>query len=61
MDQHDILYIYYNHTTMSSLTKQIVDELMEKFKNENPDTIIKIIQELRSNIRQSRVEQVSVY
>ena len=38
---------------MSSLTKQIVDELMEKFKNENPDTIIKIIQELRSNIRQS--------
>ena len=46
---------------MSSLTKQIVDELMEKFKNENPDTIINIIQELRSNIRQSRVEQVSVY
>ena len=46
---------------MSSLTKQIVDELMEKFKNENPYTIIKIIQELRSNIRQSRVEQVSVY
>ena len=46
---------------MSSLTKQIVDELMDKFKNENPDTIIKIIQELRNNIRQSRVEQVSVY
>ena len=38
---------------MSSLTKQIVDELMEKFKNENPDTIIKIIQELRNNIRES--------
>ena len=43
---------------MSSLTKQIVDELMEKFKNENPDTIIKIIQELRNNIRESRIEQV---
>ena len=38
---------------MSSLTKQIVDELMEKFKNENPDTIIKIIRELRNNIRES--------
>jgi hypothetical protein len=46
---------------MSSLTKQIVDELMEKFKNENPDTIIKIIQELRNNIRESRIEQDSVY
>jgi hypothetical protein len=46
---------------MSSLTKQIVDELMDKFKNENPDTIIKIIQELRNNIRESRIEQDSVY
>jgi FMN-dependent NADH-azoreductase len=46
---------------MSSLTKQIVDELMEKFKNENPDNIIKIIQELRNNIRESRIEQDSVY
>jgi hypothetical protein len=46
---------------MSSLTKQIVDELMEKFKDENPDTIIKIIQELRNNIRESRIEQDSVY
>jgi hypothetical protein len=46
---------------MSSLTKQIVDELMEKFKNENPDTIIKIIRELRNNIRESRIEQDSVY
>ena len=46
---------------MSSLTKQIVDELMEKFKNENPDTIIKIIQELRNNIRESRIKQDSVY
>ena len=46
---------------MYSLTKQIVDELMEKFKDENPDTIIKIIQELRNNIRESRIEQDSVY
>ena len=46
---------------MSSLTKQIVDELMDKFKDENPDTIIKIIQELRNNIRESRIEQDSVY
>jgi hypothetical protein len=46
---------------MSSWTKQIVDELMEKFKDENPDTIIKIIQELRNNIRESRIEQDSVY
>jgi len=46
---------------MSSLTKQIVDELMEKFKDENPDTIIKIIQELRNNIRESRIKQDSVY
>lgn len=45
---------------MSSLTKQIVDELMEKFKNENPDTIIKIIQELRNNIRESSLLKKAV-
>ena len=41
---------------MCSLTKQIVDELMEKFKNEEPSAIIKIKRELRNNIRLSCVE-----
>lgn len=38
---------------MPSLTKQIAQELMNKFKNENPETLMKIIQDIRIDIAQS--------
>jgi hypothetical protein len=38
---------------MPSLTKQIAQELMEKFKNENPEIIMKIIQDIRVDIAKS--------
>jgi hypothetical protein len=50
-------YIYINNNTMHGLTKQIVDKLMEKFKDENPETVFKMIQEVRNDIRQSSVEK----
>jgi len=42
---------------MPGLVKQIVDELMDKFKNEKPELVIEIIQEIRNNIKQERIEQ----
>ena len=54
--KNDGLYIY-NNNTMHGLTKQIVDQLMEKFKDENPETVFKMIQEVRNDIRQSSVEK----
>ena len=54
----DYIYIYiYNNNTMHGLTNQIVDKLMEKFKDENPETVFKMIQEVRNDIRQSNVEK----
>jgi hypothetical protein len=50
-------YIYINNNTMHGLTNQIVDKLMEKFKDENPETVFKMIQEVRNDIRQSNVEK----
>ena len=50
-------YIYSNNNTMHGLTNQIVDKLMEKFKDENPETVFKMIQEVRNDIRQSSVEK----
>jgi hypothetical protein len=41
---------------MPGLVKQIVDELMEKFKNEDPELVFKIIEEMKNNIRKSRIE-----
>jgi hypothetical protein len=41
---------------MPRLVKQIVDELMEKFKNEDPELVFKIIEEMKNNIRKSRIE-----
>ena len=46
---------------MSSLTKQIVDELMEKFKNEDSEMVFKIIEEMKNNIRQSRIDLLNAY
>lgn len=53
-----IIYIYYilNNKNMPGLVKQIVDEFMEKFKNEDPELVFKIIEEMKNNIRQSRIE-----
>lgn len=53
-----IIYIYYilNNKNMPGLVKQIVDELMEKFKNEDPELVFKIIEEMKNNIRKSRIE-----
>jgi 5,10-methenyltetrahydromethanopterin hydrogenase len=58
--KNDGIYNYNNHT-MRSLTKQIVDELMEKFKDENPETVFKMIQEVRNDIRQSNIEMFNIY
>jgi hypothetical protein len=58
--KNDGIYNYNNHT-MRSLTKQIVDELMEKFKDENPETVFKMIQEVRNDIRQSNIEMFNTY
>jgi hypothetical protein len=41
---------------MPNLVKQIVDGLMEKFKDEDPEMVFKIIEELRNDIRQSRID-----
>jgi hypothetical protein len=41
---------------MPNLVKQIVDGLMDKFKNEDPEMVFKIIEEMRNNIRQSRID-----
>lgn len=41
---------------MPNLVKQIVNRLMEKFKNEEPDMVFNIIEEIRINIRQSRID-----
>ena len=54
--KNDELYIY-NNNTMRGLTNQIVDKLMEKFKDENPETVFKMIQEVRNDIRLSSVEK----
>jgi 5,10-methenyltetrahydromethanopterin hydrogenase len=58
--KNDGIYNYNNHT-MHSLTKQIVDELMEKFKDENPETVFRMIQEVRNDIRQSNIEMFNTY
>jgi 5,10-methenyltetrahydromethanopterin hydrogenase len=58
--KNDGIYNYNNHT-MRSLTKQIVDELMEKFKDENPETVFRMIQEVRNDIRQSNIEMFNTY
>jgi 5,10-methenyltetrahydromethanopterin hydrogenase len=58
--KNDGIYNYNNHT-MCSLTKQIVNELMEKFKDENPETVFKMIQEMRNDIRQSNIELFNTY
>jgi len=42
---------------MPGLVNQIVDELMEKFKNEEPELVFEIIREIRNNIKQERIEQ----
>jgi hypothetical protein len=46
---------------MPRLVKQIVDELMEKFKNEDSEMVFKIIEEMKNNIRQSRIDLLNVY
>ena len=58
--KNDGIHNYNNHT-MCCLTKQIVDELMEKFKDENPETVFKMIQEVRNDIRQSNIEMFNTY
>jgi hypothetical protein len=58
--KNDGIHNYNNHT-MCSLTKQIVNELMEKFKDENPETVFKMIQEMRNDIRQSNIELFNTY
>jgi len=55
-----ILYIL-NNKKMSRLVKQIVDELMEKFKNEDSEMVFKIIEEMKNNIRQSRIDLLNAY
>jgi hypothetical protein len=42
---------------MPRLVKQIVDKLMDKFKNEESDNVIKIIREIRDDIERERIEQ----
>lgn len=42
---------------MPRLVKQIVDELMEKLKNDEPENVIKIIREIRYDIECERIEQ----
>jgi hypothetical protein len=42
---------------MPRLVKQIVDKLMDKFKNEEPENVIKIIREIRDDIERERIEQ----
>jgi hypothetical protein len=51
-----ILYIL-NNKKMPRLVKQIVDELMEKFKNDEQENVIKIIREIRYDIERERIEQ----
>jgi hypothetical protein len=51
-----ILYIL-NNKKMSRLVKQIVDELMDKLKNAEPENVIKIIREIRYDIECERIEQ----
>ena len=58
--KNDGIYNYNNHT-MRSLTKQSGDELMEKFKDENPETVFRMIQEVRNDIRQSNIEMFNTY
>jgi biotin synthase-like enzyme len=45
---------------MPSLTKKIAQQLMDRFKNEDPETIIKIIQEIRNNIKQERIDLCNI-
>ena len=41
---------------MPRLIQQIVDGLMEKFKDEDSETVFEIIEEMRNNIRKTRME-----
>ena len=46
---------------MPRLVKKIVDELIEKFKNEDSKMVFKIIEEMKNNIRQSRIDLLNAY
>jgi hypothetical protein len=45
---------------MPRLIQQIVDGLMEKFKDEDSDTVFEIIEEMRNNIRKTRMELLNL-
>lgn len=53
-------HVKYNiNYNMPRLIQQIVDGLMEKFKDEDSDTVFEIIEEMRNNIRKTRMELVN--
>ena len=45
---------------MPNLVKQIVDGLMEKFKDEDPKIVFEIIEEMKNNIRQSMIDLLNM-
>ena len=45
---------------MPRLIQQIVDGLMEKFNDEDSETVFEIIEEMRNNIRKTRMELLNL-